>query len=312
MLQSDCWPLVRSALLLLTLVLLAAGCEEERADAYGNFEATEVTVSAEATGRLVSYRVREGDRLAEGRRVALVDTIDRSLKRRELQARRRTALRRIEEAERRIDVTDAQLETAREELQRDRELNRDEAATDRQVNMRAGEVRRLEQEREAARARAATARSEIEAVDAQIARIDQKIADSYVTNLVTGRVLTSFVEEGEFVRQGEPLYVIASLDTLTLRAYLSGARLADVRLGDRVTVRYDVSREEMARRIGTIRHVASEAQFTPTPIQTREQRVDLVYAVEISVPNRDGALKIGMPAEVELSGGTDTSTATDQ
>lgn len=290
---------------LLVLALLTSGCEQERADAYGNFEATEVTVSAEASGRLVSYRVKEGMELARDARVGLIDTTSRALQRGELRARRRTARNRIREAERRIDVIAANLETAREELDRDRSLEADQAATARQVNLRQGEVRRLEQELEAARARVVTARSEIDAINAKIAQVDQQITDSYVRNVRSGRVLTNFVERGEFVRPGQPLYAIASLDTLTLRAYVSEAQLSDVRLGQSVTVRYDVAPDSMASRRGTVRHVASEAQFTPTPIQTRENRVDLVYAIEVEVPNPSGALKIGMPGEVAIPGSTD-------
>ena len=293
---------------LLVLALLTSGCEQERADAYGNFEATEVTVSAEASGRLDSYRVKEGMELVRNARVGLIDTTSRALQRGELRARRRTAQSRIREAERRIDVIAANLETAREELDRDRSLEAERAATARQVNLRQGEVRRLEQELEAARARVATARSEIDAINAKIAQVDQQIADSYVRNVLSGRVLTNFVERGEFVRPGQPLYAIASLDTLTLRAYVSGAQLSDVRLGQRVGIRYDVASDSMASTSGIVRHVASQAQFTPTPIQTRENRVDLVYAIEVEVPNPDGALKIGMPGEVAIPGSADSQT----
>lgn len=126
-------------------------------------------------------------------------------------------------------------------------------------------------------------------------------------NPIDGTVLTTYVERGEVVRSGEPLYTIASLDTLTLRAYISGSQLADVKLGQEAQVLIDTSRTGQSARTGRVTRIASEAEFTPTPIQTREERVDFVYAVEIRVPNPDGVLKIGMPADVTFGHETSAS-----
>lgn len=302
-------------------ILLLTGCgTQESPDAHGNFEADPVTVSSEETGRLLQFSVREGDRLPAGGEgaspslqglqtpelrprtpvVGLVDTTQLSLQRRELIARRQslTSRRRTVAAE--IAVLEEQLRAAERERERMQTLRAGDAASARQVDRATDEVRILERRIEATETQRESLGDEIRAVTEQIAQINDRIRKSWVVNPVRGTVLATYVEKGEFVRSGEPLYKIASLDTLTLRAYVSGAQLADVRLGQPARVHYDTSRAGQATRTGRVTWVASEAEFTPTPIQTREERVDYVYAVEIRVPNPDGALKIGMPGDVSF------------
>lgn len=281
------------------LALLLAGCGRgEEPDAYGTFEATEVTVSAESGGRLLHFEPRAGMRLAAGQIVGLVDTTATTLQRRELLSRRRAAQARAAEVGAQIDVLQAQLQTAGEELGRFRRLLAAEAATARQVNLQHGEVRILEQRIRAARISRSAVEQEVAAVTDQLAQIDRRLSEYRIENPVDGTVLTSYVSGGELVQAGKPLYNVASLDTLTLRAYVTGPQLAQVRLGEAVTVYYDIAAGELGSRSGVVKSVADEAEFTPTPIQTREERADFVYAIEIDVPNPDGALKIGMPADV--------------
>lgn len=292
---------VRTALLIVMVSAIALGCgDEELADAYGRFEADEVTVAAEAAGRLETLRVREGQPLALEAEVGLIDTTQAALQRAELVARRRAARTRTVEVDRQVDVLRVQLATAQEEYERTRRLVDGEAATPQQLNLRRGEVQTLEQQLEAARVQGRVAMDEIGVIDAQLARVAQQVDDSAVRNPVAGTVTATYVDAGEFVRVGQALYDVARLDTLTLKAYVSGARLSAVRLGQAVHVRYDVGESERATRRGLVTRIADEAEFTPTPIQTREERVDLVYAVEVAVPNADGALKVGMPGELVI------------
>ena len=283
----------------LLLAIAASACGDGReADAYGNFEATEVTVSAEIGGRLLELRADEGIHLDSGEVVAVVDTTTLVLQRRELTAQQQAAASRLEEVRRQIEVLRSQLETAREEHERNLRLLEADAATPRQVNLSEGEVRTLERRLDAARAQADAVRDEMASVDARLEQVDQRIDDATLRNPVTGTVLTTYADAGEYVGIGQPLYDVASLDTLQLRAYVSGARLSGIRLGEEVTVRWDTGPDELGSRPGIVTWVASEAEFTPTRIQTPEERITFVYAVEISVPNPDGALKIGMPGEV--------------
>ena len=288
----------RSAALLAALLL--AGCRRDEPDAYGNFEAAETVVSAEGSGRLVRFAAREGEPLAAGAVVALIDTVALSLRGQELASQQAVSLSRTREVEAQTGVLMAQLETAREEHARTLRLYRAEAATAQQLNLAEGEVRVLEERIAAARVQAEAARQEVGGVAARTAQLQDQIRRSQVINPAPGTVLTTYASAGEFVQPGQPLYKIADLRSLTLRAYVSGAQLASVRIGQRVTVQVDAGEGERASFPGTVAWIASEAEFTPTPIQTREERTEQVYAVEIRVPNPNGVLKIGMPGEVVL------------
>jgi HlyD family secretion protein len=284
--------------------LVACGSDEP--DAYGNFEATEVMVSAETGGQLVRLDVEEGERVARGAVVGQVDTVLLSLQKRELASQQDVAATRTTEATAQIDVLRAQLATAQEEYERTARLYHAEAATAQQLNQAEGEVRVLRERIEAARAQTGTAREETQGAAVRIARMEEQIRRGRVVNPIAGTVLNTFAERGELVQPGQPLYQIANLDTLTLRAFVTGAQLASVRLGQGVEVRVDRG-DSLASLPGRVTWIASEAEFTPTPIQTRDERVDQVYAVKVRVPNPDGALKIGMPGELVLPGGDEES-----
>jgi HlyD family secretion protein len=309
----DLAPLLVGALLAL---LLFGGCSDGPAsDAYGNFEATEVTVSAEAQGRLVQFTVREGDRLAEGAVVGLVDTTQLGLQRRALVAQRQSLLAQRQatlaqepEIAAQAGALRAQLATAQEELARTQRLFADEAATARELNQRQGEVATLREQIGGTTARVRTVRegaASVEAqaaqLDARIAELDERMRDARVVNPRAGTVLTVVAEAGETVQPGAPLYTVADLDTLRLRAYATGAQLPRLRLGDTVEVLVDGAGGELQSLDGTVTWIAAEAQFTPTPIQTRDERAELVYAFDVRVPNPDGLLKVGMPGEVRFA-----------
>lgn len=281
-----------------SIVLLLQGCAEEGPDAYGNFEAREVVVSAEVAGELVSFAPAEGERLAAGAGVGQIDTVTLSLQRRELASQQGAARMRAVQAEAQIGVLRAQLETAREEYARTRRLFAAEAATAQQLNRAVGEVRALEEQVAAARAVSAASLQETGGADARIEQVAERIRSGRIVNPVAGTVLATYAEAGEFVQPGQPLYKVADLDTLTLRAYVSGAQLAGLHLGGPARVRLDGAEGELLTLPGRVSWISSEAEFTPTPIQTREERTGQVYAVKIRVPNRGGVVKIGMPGEV--------------
>jgi HlyD family secretion protein len=284
------------------LALAAAGCRKEQPDAYGNFEASEVVVSAELGGRLLRFDAAEGERLAAGAEVALLDTATLALRREEIVAQRGASQARTTEAQAQIGVLQAQLATAQREHARTLRLYRAEAATAQQLDRAEGEVRVLRERIRAAEAQIGTVREEASGAESRLAQVSEQLGRSRVVNPVSGTVLTTYAKPGEFVQGGAPLYKIANLDTLTLRAYVSGAQLASVRVGGPVQVRIDAGPDQLATLPGRLSWVASEAEFTPTPIQTADERTDQVYAVKIRVPNRGGVLKIGMPGEVVLPG----------
>jgi len=276
----------------------AAGCADDEPDAYGTFEAIEVQVSAEVGGTLLRFEPGEGAQLAAETVVGAVDTAALALQRQELLAQQRTTRARATESTAQIDVLQAQLSTAVEEYERTLRLYRAEAATAQQLNRSEGEVRVLRERIEAARAQTGVVREETGTVQARIDQIDERIRKSRIVNPLAGTVLATYAEPGEFVQPGQPLYRIASLDTLILRAYVAEEQLARLRIGERVTVRFDAGGGELATLAGRLTWISAKAEFTPTPIQTRDERAVQVYAVKIRVPNDGGALKIGMPGEV--------------
>jgi HlyD family secretion protein len=292
-----------------------SGCGgDDTADAYGNFQATEITVSTEAQGPLIRFTAQEGDRLRAGQVVGLVDTTQLSLQRRavrsqqqSLTAQRQATLAQLPEIAAQVDALRAQLETAEEELDRTRRLYEGQAATARELNQREGEVAVLRKQVEQARARVNTIREQAASIAAQVsqtasqaAEIEERLRDARIVNPVAGTILSVVAERGEIVQNGAPLYTIADLDTLELRAYATGNQLPRLTIGMDVAVVVDGENQELRTLDGEVVWIAADAQFTPTPIQTRDNRAELVYAFDVRVPNPNGLLKVGMPGEVRF------------
>lgn len=314
---------------LLAGMLIVSGCgNDDAADAYGNFQATEVTVSAEAQGTLVRFTAREGDRLQAGQVVGLIDTTQLALQRRaliaqqqSLTAQRQATLAQLPEIQAQVGALRAQLETAEEELARTLRLYEGAAATARELNQREGEVAALREQVKQAQARAnavreqaASTAAQVNQVESQAAEVSERIQDARVVNPTRGTVLSVVAERGELVQNGSPLYTVADLDTLELRAYATGNQLPRLNIGMGVQVMVDGENQDLRRLDGEVVWIASDAQFTPTPIQTRDNRAELVYAFEVRVPNPNGLLKVGMPGEVRLptSGSENGSPAGDE
>jgi HlyD family secretion protein len=282
-------------------VLLAA-CGRGRApDAYGNFEATEVVVSAQTSGQIERFTPVEGMRLERGAEVALIDTTQLALEQQQLAAQRAAAGARGTAAAEQLRALQAQSAVARRAWERTRRLHAQQAATSAQLDQTEREYRSLGAQIEAARAQRQSVGLDAAASAARVAQVRDRLARSSVTNPEAGTVLATYARRGEVVQAGQPLYRIANLDTLVLRAYVTGGQLTSIRLGQPVEVSVDRAAKELATFPGTISWISAAAEFTPTPIQTRDERGDLVYAVKIRVPNRDGMLKIGMPGDVTLA-----------
>jgi HlyD family secretion protein len=286
----------------LLIAAFVVACDREpEPDAYGNFEATEVVVSAQTGGQIERFTPVEGARLERGAVVALIDTTQLGLERDQLVAQRAAVRARRTEVTEQLRVLEVQRAIAERAFERTKRLHLEQAATAQQLDQAERDYRTLVAQIDAVRAQRQSVGLDVASNDARVAQIRDRIARGTVTNPQAGTVLTTYARAGEVVQPGQPLYKIADLDSLILRAYVSGSQLGSVRLGQEVQVRVD--RGDGLRMIpGTVTWVSPTAEFTPTPVQTREERADLVYAVKISVPNRDGALKIGMPADVTLPG----------
>jgi HlyD family secretion protein len=286
----------------LLLLLGLAGCRRDaEPDAYGNFEATETVVSAETGGSLLWFTPVEGQQVAPGTLLGVIDTTRLALDREQLGAQRTAVRSRVSEAERQIGVLAVQREIAGRAFARTKRLFAEQAATAQQLDQAERDYRVLGEQIAALRAQRQSVTQDVAASEARVAQIAERIGKSRISAPFAGTVLATYSRTGEYVQPGQPLFRLASLDTLTLRAYVTEPQLAQLRLGQRVQV--NVDRGEGARLSvpGTVSWISAKAEFTPTPVQTRDERADLVYAVKIRVPNRDGALKIGMPADVALS-----------
>lgn len=297
--------LTRDGILLAGTIFLAS-CRGQHADAYGNFEATEVTVAAEVGGRLLRLAVDEGDRIEAGAALGAVDTVALVLERRAVAARRAAAASRTREAHATIAALDVQRTIAERELSRTERLLRAAAATAQQGDRAEREAHVIREQLAGARAASGGVAQEVEALDAQVALIDDRLSRSRIVSPLDGTVLARYVEPGEFVQPGQPLFKVASLDSLTFRAYVSGAQLAALRLGRQVSVAVDRGTDTLEALPGRVTWISSSAEFTPTPIQTREERTEQVYAVKVAVSNREGTLRIGMPGELVLGGSGET------
>lgn len=298
------WLHTRSAYVLMTLILAQlslSGCSNNgKSDAYGQFEATETTISAEASGKLLQFNADGGILLREGQKVGIVDTSQLVLQRDELKSQLESIKARIANINAEVEVQKEELALAESNLKRTRALKKDGAATEQQLDDAESRVQTARKRIRALQTQKQSIRANIDATKSRIAQVEDKLSDAQIINPVNGRVLTSFVEPHEMVQKGQPLYQIADLDTLDLRIYISGAQLPSVKLGQQVEVLVDKNADENQALSGRVSWIASDAEFTPKMIQTKEERVTQVYAVKVKVPNPNGMIKIGMPGEVNF------------
>jgi len=290
-----------SSILLLALAVAAAGCAKDKPDAYGTFEATEVTLGAETSGRVLAVQADEGTKVAAHALLAVVDTSALVLQRDELRARRASVQGKGAEVDAQLSVIEAQRAVAQRTFDRTARLVAAAAATAQQSDAATRDLRTLEAQAGAARATRVTVGRDLAGVDAQLATLDDRLRRSRVLAPSAGTILARYVEPGELVQPGSPIVKIAALDSLVLRAYVAEAQLSRVKLGAAVQVQVDAGNGAMRTLPGRVTWVSANAEFTPTPIQTREERVTQVYAVKVQVANADGALKIGMPGELVLA-----------
>ena len=268
---------------------------EEKADGYGNFEATEITVSAESAGKLLFLAVEEGQVIEEGTMVGLVDTLSLFLTKQQLLASKQTVYSKSGSVSSQTNVLKEQLKNAVLEFDRVSKMIADGAATQQQLDRGSNQVEVLKKQIKSVQIQQFPIEKEALSFDARVAQIDHQIAQSTLKNPINGTVLGKFAEAGEVVGFGKPLYKIADLEDMLLRVYISETQLPNITIGQDVIVKIDAN-DGMKEYNGTVSWVSSTAEFTPKIIQTKEERVNLVYAVKINVKN-DGSLKIGEPAE---------------
>lgn len=292
---------LRYKLGMLLMVFVAISCSsEDKSDAYGQFEVDATIISSEAAGKLLSFEVDEGKRLAANEVVGLIDTVQLHLKKQELEATIQSVKTKIGTLNAQSNVYESQLATAIKELARIKSLKIENAATQQQLDAASGQVATLQSQIKAVEVQKKSVNAEVEIANIKIAQIQDQLSRAVITNPIKGIVLNKFVEPFELVGQGRQLYEIANLEELILRVYVDGAQLPNLKLGQEVEVLIDKDAKTNQRLIGNVTWISSEAEFTPKMIQTKEERVTQVYAVKVNVANPDGIIKIGMPGEVNF------------
>jgi len=280
--------------------LYSCSGNNDKADAYGNFEAVEVIISSEANGKLLSFNLEEGDKLANGQVLGYVDSVQLYLNKKQLEASIAAIKSKIQNVKVQIDVLENQRENLLREKDRVERLLVDSAATTKQYDDIVGELEVVEKKIVATKSQLNTTNrgilSEIKPLEIKIQQIEDQLRKCIIRNPNEGTVLTKFAFENEITAFGKPLYKIADLDDITLRAYVSGNQLANIKIGQEVVVKVDQDEGEKEF-AGRISWISANAEFTPKVIQTKEERVNLVYAFKVLVKN-NGELKIGMPGEV--------------
>lgn len=284
---------------IIAISLLSCGDDNGKADGYGNFEATEITISAENNGKLMQFDVNEGDIVQKETFLGYIDTIPLTLKREQLEVSKAVISSKSKGVLSQIAVLNSKLKTANTNKTRVENLIKDNAGTQKQLDDVTGEIDVIKQQIRSVEIQNAPVVNELKSIDVQLKQIEDQIQKSKIINPANGTVLTKYAEPNEITAFGKPLYKIADLNTMQLRVYISETQLANIKIGQEVTVKIDDA-DTMKSFNGKISWIASEAEFTPKIIQTKEERVALVYAVKVDVKN-DGSLKIGMPAEMWLT-----------
>ncbi|MBP3212774.1 MAG: HlyD family efflux transporter periplasmic adaptor subunit [Prevotella sp.] len=299
------------------LMLCACGNKEKEYDATGTFEATEVTVSAKATGELKTFNISEGQAVEQGAVVGSIDAYQLQQTSEQLEAQKRqlgatrsaTDSRRLD-LEKQLSSISQQIANAQRERQRFAELVADGAVPKKQLDDINYQIKVLERQREATRDQIRSNNAslaeqskgigaQIDGLNAQQRQIADQIANAQVKAPIAGTVLEKYVEQGEFVAIGKPLFKMADVQNMYLRAYVTSSQLKDLKIGQKVKVFADYGDKEKKTYEGTVAWISSRSEFTPKTILTDDERADLVYAVKISIKN-DGFAKIGMYGEVRF------------
>ncbi len=271
----------------------------DKADGYGNFEAVEITVSAENNGKLNQFSVEEGQTIKKGEIVGVIDTIPLALKKEQLLVSKSIISSKSSGVLSQISVLKAQLKTTKISQNRIQNLIKENAATQQQLDAINGKIDVINQQIRSVEIQNAPVVNELKNIDVQISQLEDQLQKSIIKNPINGTVLVKYAEPNEITSFGKPLYKIADLSTMQLKVYISENQLASIKIGQKVTAKID-SNKDLKKYDGIISWISSEAEFTPKIIQTKEERVNLVYAVKIDVKN-DGSLKVGMPAEMWIS-----------
>jgi HlyD family secretion protein len=285
--------------LIFGLAILSCNTKKDASDAFGNFEADDQLISSEIAGRLLSCNFEEGMTLTKGAGIAVVDTVPLLLQIAQLESQLMTIQARKQSVKAQMAVVEQQKKNLEVDKARVVSMLKDGAATQKQKDDVTGNLELLDKQKESTRSQELILSSEAEVVNTQLAQLQDKIGRCKIISPINGLVLERYKKAGELVGQGQSLCRIADVSSLNLRVYVSGDQLPHLKIGQKVKVLIDDTATKNKALEGTVSWISSEAEFTPKIIQTKVERVKLVYAVKVRVVN-DGVLKIGMPGEIKF------------
>jgi HlyD family secretion protein len=287
--------------LIILIAILSAGCKNktDKADAFGNFEATEVIVSAETNGRILQFEPVEGTQVTEGTKIALIDTTLFHLQKAEIDAGMKSIRTRINSINAQNDILNQQILNLNVNIERTGKMLKDDAATQKQLDDLTGQVAVFQKQIAANYTQKESVAAELTVSESKKSTLNEQIRRSSVLSPLNGTIIEKYSEAGEMTAAGKPLVKIADLSVMKLKVYVSGAQLGTIKIGKQCTVRIDNGKKGYTSFPGIISNISDKAEFTPKIIQTKEERVILVYAVDIEVKN-DGTLKSGMPGEAKF------------
>ena len=287
----------RSLIIIAAVLLASCKSKTDQADAFGNFEATEVIVSAETSGRILLFNATEGEEIEKGSEIALIDTTMFHLQKAEIDAGMKSVRTRINSITAQNDILNQQIANININISRIENMLKDDAATKKQYDDLTGQVAVLQKQIAANNTQKAQIAAEISVYESKKATLNEQVARSSVKSPLKGTIIEKYSETGEMTAAGKPLVKVADLSLIKLKVYVSGAQLGSIKTGQQCAVRTDNGEKGYSSFTGTISYISGKAEFTPKIIQTKEERVTLVYAVTIDVKN-DGTMKSGMPGEV--------------
>lgn len=289
---------------ILAVILTACSGNQKDFDATGTFEATEITVSAEQNGRLLSFNLTEGMTLNALQQVGLIDTVQLALQAKALGATKESIANQRPDLTKQIAATRQQLAKAEMEQQRFENLVKNNAANQKQLDDAVSAVdvlkRQLEAQISALSNTTQSLNSQMNATDIQRLQVLDQLQKCHISAPINGIVLNKYTEQGEFVTIGKPLFKMADIENMYLRAYITSSQLARVKIGQDVKVFADFGGGDRKEYQGVVTWISEQSEFTPKTILTNDERADLVYAVKVAVKN-DGIIKIGMYGEVRIN-----------
>ena len=297
--------ILNSQFLILLAVILLSGCNRNKhqADASGVFEAKEIIISAKGSGEIMYFNVEEGQMVETFEALGYIDTTQLYLKKLQLEINTKAIKNQFVDISKQTAALEQQIATAKTEKSRIENLLKSEAATPKQLDDINAQIATLEKQLEATKTSMQQSNSGVEdtksGVAVQIAQINDQIKNSIIRSPITGTILTKYAEQGELAVQGRPLFKVADMNNMFLRAYITASQLTELKIGQQVKVFSDMGKSDRREYQGTVTWISDKAEFTPKTIQTRDERANLVYMVKIAVKN-DGYIKKGMYGELKI------------